>query len=116
MARLGVHGSDALFEGEEGFVDFRSFEASLTGVGLGVLGSLGACEIAEDELSFEFSVLGDVDLADGVGAGGGVVGDCGVGCTRVVAEVDDLVHLCRRFCLLFGDSLDLDLDDNKPQI
>ena len=60
-------------------------------MGLGVRAALGPREVDEGELALEAARLGgaEKDLADGVGAGGGVVGLGSVGGAVAVSSVDE---------------------------
>ena len=64
MGLSALHGPDALFEGEETLVDLCSLQSPLSGVRLGVLGSLGAGQITQNEFPLEYSLLSHVYLTD----------------------------------------------------
>lgn len=103
MATLGVQGSDALFKGKQTLVDLCTLHTTLPVVTLAISGALRPRQIYEQKLSdCPALAISYLDLADGMGAGGGVIGCRGSCRPRTMAVVDDLIHLIGAFGQPFG--------------
>lgn len=99
-----LHRSDALLQSQERLVDLGSLLLPSVVVGLGILSSLGAGEVNEEESTTVdeslFDYLLDGDGADGVRPRGGVVGRGGLGLSDRGTVLDEIKHLSWVGCVL----------------
>jgi hypothetical protein len=89
-------------------VYFRALHPALPVVALRVLGALAARQIDQDQLSSQLVVpLTDNYLANGVGAGTGIVGNCGVGGSIGVCLLHNSQQIFGGFCVFFSEAWNL---------
>jgi hypothetical protein len=91
-------------------VDLGSLHPALPVIALRVLRPFAAGQVYQHQLPTGFlAALPDDHLADGVGAGTGVVGGCGVGSAVGVGLLHDSQQFLCIFCVLLSQSRDLDV-------
>ena len=110
LVALGlVEGSDALLQGEEGFVDLGAIDPCLFVGVLDICSPLGPGEVDEGHLPHGLVAGFEVELEDRVGSRGVHIGPSAPALPNSGPDLDDLLDRVNVHGSLFGDPDDVDL-------